>query len=223
MHRPSLIAVTVIAALSLGCSDGGPGNEGSGGHAGASSTSTGGGGQQGGGGAGGGTSSASGGGGNGGAGSSPLVINEISATGTDWVELGNPTASDVDLEGLSLADSDSKGDPDISHATTFASGASIAAHTYALVVAGQDDDGDGKPQTKCLDQGGPATCFYATWKISSSDGDEVFLVDKDGKVLGSVPYPKNAVADGQTYGRLPDMTGPFTATAATPGAPNQVP
>ncbi len=223
MDRNCLLVIALVAAFSTGCADAGPGNEGSGGQGGASSSA--GGGQGGGGhaGGGGGGSSAGGGSDGGGTNTSPIVINEISATGTDWIELGNPSASDVDLADLQLADADSNGDPDASNATKFASGSLVPAHSYVLVVAGENDDGKGQPQTSCLDKGGPATCFYVTWKISSSNGDGVFVLDKDDKVLTSAPYPKSAVPDGDTYGRLPDMTGPFTATAPTPGAPNQVP
>jgi hypothetical protein len=91
------------------------------------------------------------------------------------------------------------------------------------VVGGEKDDGSGLPQTKCLDKDGPATCFYATWKLSSSDGDGVFLIDKKGEVVTSAQYPASAVPDGDTYGRLPDVAGMFTANQPTPGQPNQVP
>jgi hypothetical protein len=33
----------------------------------------------------------------------------------------------------------------------------------------------------------------------------------------------NAVVDGQTWGRLPDLTGSFGANKPTPGAANQAP
>jgi hypothetical protein len=149
-----------------------------------------------------------------------LVINEISAKGDDWVEIGNLSGTDVVLAGLAIADDDGTGNPDMSNPTTFAAGASIPAHGYVLVLAGQNDDGGGMLQTSCLDSSGPASCYYTSWGISSSNGDEIFLLDASGAVLTSVPYPADAVPDGDSYGRLPDMTGAFTSTTPTPAAPN---
>lgn len=51
------------------------------------------------------------------------------------------------------------------------------------------------------------------------------LVDDDDKPVDEVAYPKDkdAVGDGETWGRLPDMTGDFGPSHPTPGAANQAP
>ncbi|HVY45628.1 MAG TPA: hypothetical protein VHB21_07095 [Minicystis sp.] len=113
--------------------------------------------------------------------------------------------------------------PDVSNPTTFAAKTSIPAHGYVVVSCGQSDDGGGILQSTCLTDGRPSMCFHATWNISSSSGDTVFLLGPSGQVLLSTVYPANAVPDGHTYGRIPDMPGDDTATQPTPAAPTQVP
>ncbi len=147
-----------------------------------------------------------------------LVINEISAVGEEWVELYNAGSSPVDLSNVQLADSESDGGPRASRAMRFPSGTMLSPGQYVLVLANQSDAGVG-PQTRCLD-GGPTTCFHATWSLSASRGEVVWVLGSTGDVTLQELYPMNATADGQTWGRLPNGTGSFAVNRATPGAAN---
>lgn len=152
-----------------------------------------------------------------------VVVNEISARDGDWVELGNPGPEPADLGGFGLCDSDSAGRCNLLDALWFPVGTQLAAGEFLLVVGDQlPEDGPG-PHTACLADGGPSSCFYATWKVSASRGETVFLISPDGEVLTELTYPSEATVAGQTWGRLPDFTGEPTATAPTPGAANAAP
>ena len=151
---------------------------------------------------------------------SDVVINEISASGDDWVELVNRGDAPFDLGDHALADTD-MGAPKLSEAVRFPAGTTLAPGEFLLVLADQMTAPAG-PQTMCL-PGGPDTCFHALWAISAKDGERVHLVSPEDEVLADADYPPNAVPLGQTWGRLPDGTGAFAANAPTPGAANQGP
>ncbi len=154
-------------------------------------------------------------------GSANLVINEISAAGDEWVELYNAGTAPFDLSFLRVADSESDGGPRASRAMRFPAGTMLSPGQYVLVLANQSDAGVG-PQTRCLD-GGPSTCFHATWSISASRGETVWVLSSTGDVTLQELYPMNAAADGQTWGRLPNGTGAFAVNRPTPGALNAAP
>jgi len=46
----------------------------------------------------------------------------------------------------------------------------------------------------------------------------VFFISPNDQVLSKLEYPIEAVPAGQTWGRLPDLTGEPAANAPTPGA-----
>ncbi|WP_437783289.1 lamin tail domain-containing protein [Sorangium sp. So ce1097] len=172
-------------------------------------------------------SSGSGGNGPGGTGAggdvtTTVVVNEISARGGDWIELGNPGPAAADLGGFGLCDSDDLGQCNTSDALRFPQGTQLAPGAYLLVVGDQAVEAGPGPHTTCL-SGGPSTCFYATWKVSASRGEKVFLISPNNQVLTELEYPIEAAADGQTWGRLPDLTGEGAVTAPTPGAANAAP
>jgi hypothetical protein len=155
---------------------------------------------------------------------SHAVINEISAKGGDWVEILNPGGAPLDLSGFGLCDDvdpAAGSECDKATAARFPKGTTLPPGGYLLVV-GNQPAGDGVgPHVDCLADGGPTTCFYATWKVSSSSGETVHLVDADDAPIDEVHYPADAVPSGETWGRLPDGTGIFAANLPTPGAPNQ--
>lgn len=156
------------------------------------------------------------------AGASAVVINEIRASGDDWVELFNPTTAAVDLSGFGLADTDPDGGaPRLSLAVRFSPGTTLAAGEYLLVLAGQNDAGVGV-QTRCVD-GGPSRCFHAGWSISASNGETVSLVNARSEVVARENYPANAAPSGSSWGRLPNGSGPFAVNQPTPGARNAAP
>lgn len=151
-----------------------------------------------------------------------LVINEVRAVTEDWVEILNVDDVDANLSGLALADQDTNGTPKLAEAVRFVEGEKLAPGEYLLVVANLMTANPG-PQTTCLAMGGPSRCYQATWGVSGSNGEQVFLLSPKDLVLDTVLYPVNAVPDGQSYCRLPNGEGTFAACAATPGAANSAP
>ncbi|WP_437736052.1 lamin tail domain-containing protein [Sorangium sp. So ce1335] len=209
------LAVLCAAALSAaGCGSGDdPGTSGAPGTGATSASSQG--------------ASGTGGGGQGGTGAggnvtTTVVVNEISARGGDWIELGNPGEAAADLGGFGLCDADDIGQCNTADALRFPEGTQLAPGEYLLVLGDQAVEAGPGPHTTCLADG-PSTCFYATWKVSASRGETVFLVSPDNQVLAELAYPIEAAADGQTWGRLPDLTGEGAVTAPTPGAANAAP
>lgn len=151
-----------------------------------------------------------------------LVINEIRAAGDDWIELKNTSTVSVDLSELSITDSDGPGTPATDHVTTFPSGFVVEPGAYVLVVADLGMAARDGIQTDCLG-GGVASCLEASFGISKSSGDEIFLLDSANNVLMSATYPPNATADDQTWARLPDGTGDFAPASPSPFAANEAP
>lgn len=150
--------------------------------------------------------------------SSPIVVNEISASGDDWIELVNTDSAPFQLENMVVADLDTgTGCPKTTEALTFPAGASIAAGEHLLIVADQAG-APNTPQTSCL--GGPPSCWYAGFGISGSAGDSIFLLD--GTTLQAHgDIPANGAADGESWCRSPDIAGAFgKCTTPTPGAAN---
>lgn len=154
----------------------------------------------------------------------PVVINEIQATGEDWVELVNTGANPVDLGGYGLADTDNaSGGPKVDAAARFPNGTTVAPGDRVFVVAEQDPAAGVGPHDVCLSVGGPASCFYATWGVSGANGEKIFLLAVDDSIVAEGEYPMNAATAPNTWGRLPDGTGDFQETAPTPGEANAAP
>ena len=151
-----------------------------------------------------------------------LVVNEMRASGDDWVELFNAGSTAVDLGGYGLADLDpDAGTPRLSAAVRFPAGTTLLPGGYLFVLANVAEAGVG-PQSQCL-AGGPSPCFHASWAISASRGETVSVVDPAGRVVAQGLYPANAVPSGQSWGRLPNGAGELVANRPTPGAANQGP
>jgi hypothetical protein len=144
-------------------------------------------------------------------------INEISAT-EDWVELF-AQGGDVDLGGFTLADQESPGVPKLDEGLVFPEGTQLAEGEVLVVVGKFAPPAEGL-QTTCLPDGGPETCYQAAFGISDGSGDALFVIDPEGTVVEQVDYPAGAAADGESWARIPDGTGPFQAAAPSPGAAN---
>lgn len=151
-------------------------------------------------------------------GSSAIVINEVQGKTDDWVELYNAGNDTVSLGGMTLADKDSNGCPKLASALTFPASATLPKGGYLLVV-GKKTPATGV-QTKCLTTGGPKTCWQMAFKVSSTNGDGIFLV-QNKQVVGSVAVPAGILSDTQSWGRSPNGTGDFKGMPPTPGAANQ--
>jgi len=148
-----------------------------------------------------------------------LVVNEIHAIGDDWVEIFNAGAAPVSLTHLRLADSDSMGLPDQGAAVDLDPAGSLDPGAYLVVLANLGGSANSGVQTDCSPLDVPR-CLEASFGISDSRGDVLFLIDSSDTVLSRVDYPPNTTDATQTYGRLPDGTGPFLVTVPTPGAAN---
>jgi hypothetical protein len=168
---------------------------------------------------GGGTSSGTGGGsaasGGGTAQNGGAVVNEIVARGgNEYVELYNPGSTALDLSGYSVTDSHDDGGPDTGKSVRFDTGTMLDSHAFALIMCGRDAGG---PSTVCA---GGSSCWEATWSISNSRGETVWILDPSNQVVGQTHYPAGGADAGRSYGRLPDGTGNFQETSKTPAAPN---
>ena len=129
--------------------------------------------------------------------SSPLVINEVTSVGDDFVELFNTGATAVDPNGLILTDSEPA-----KHALTLEGYEPVQSGGYLLIDA--DALGFG---------------------LGGEDAAQLFAAGTD--VTSSAAEPLDAVSwdepTNPSLGRSPDGTGDFTATAsATPGEANDV-
>jgi Mrp family chromosome partitioning ATPase len=136
--------------------------------------------------------------------SSVVRINEVSAAAgreNDWIELANPGTRPVDLSLMFLSD-----DPDEPRRWAFPAGTIIPAGGYLVVRAG-----DGSAAAPALN-----TAFGL-----SAGGETLLLVDADARgntILDSVAFA--ALAEGTSWGRLPDASGAFRPVSPTPGKPN---
>lgn len=106
-----------------------------------------------------------------------LYINEIYASGDDWVELYNSTNNTKNISGYVIQD-----DGEASY--TLPEGTLVAAKGYLVIFC---DDGN--------------TGLHTNFKLSS-DGETVTLKNSEGEIAEAVLYPK--LDNGQSYGRYPD-------------------
>jgi hypothetical protein len=150
--------------------------------------------------------------------SGQLVINEISADGDDWIELFNAGVGPVDLSGMKVCDQEEPGVPKLEDAIIIPDDTVLEPGAYLFILADQDTPAEGF--TDVCDPG-PAPCLQAGFGLSQGDGDEVFVLDFEDVLVTSEPYPADAAVEPTTWGRLPNGTGDFTVTAATPGAENE--
>ena len=135
-----------------------------------------------------------------------VVINEVFASGSspaapDWVELENLTPAAIDLGGYQMRDNL------VADLTKLPAGTSIAARAYLIVYC--DDQADG----------GIPSGVHLPFKLSSSKGDEVHLLDPAGTELDETIFGADVPSD-KSWGRLPDGTGGFVRTTPTEGQPN---
>ena len=147
---------------------------------------------------------------------SGVVVNEV-MLGPDWIELKNLGTTTFDLSGWMLADSASGAGtgPKATERLVFPPNTKIVPGGYLLIRAGQSLDA-GITDTACLD-GGVSFCFLASFGLSRSKGDGVYLLKADETVSDSTEFGANAVPSGSAWARLPDGTGAFALTT-TPTA-----
>lgn len=117
-----------------------------------------------------------------------LFINEISASGDDWVELYNSTGEAKDISGYEIQD-----DGEVAY--ELPEGTVVPANGYLVILC---DDGNS----------GLSTNFKL-----SSDGETVTLKNTDNQIAEAVTYPK--LDNGQSYGRYPDGSDDFSISGVT--------
>lgn len=151
------------------------------------------------------------------AGDASVLLNEIAAS-DEWIELVASGSSSVDISGFRVADRNKDGGPKLEEALTFPPGTVLSPKAYVIVQGGGLDGGG-----KACPDGGQRYCFNAEFGISNKNGESVYLIDKAGAVVGTVDYPPQAAASGETWGRLPSgvPSAAFGKALPTPGAANQ--
>ncbi|MEZ4410557.1 MAG: lamin tail domain-containing protein [Polyangiales bacterium] len=149
-----------------------------------------------------------------------VVLNEVRAQGADWVELYNDGDQTADLAGWVVADSDDDGGVRTDEAARLPAGATLAPRTFLVIEADVADAATGAAM-QCV-MGAVMRCYQANFGISASRGEAVHLLDATGREVDTARYPGGAaVADGQSFARIPDGLGAFAPATPTPGAPNR--
>ncbi|HET9054246.1 MAG TPA: lamin tail domain-containing protein, partial [Cyclobacteriaceae bacterium] len=117
-----------------------------------------------------------------------LFINEIYASGDDWIELYNSTDHTKDISGYILHD-----DGDAEY--RLPEGTLVEPGGYLVIFC---DDGN--------------TGLHTNFKLSS-DGETVTLKNADNEIAEAVTYPK--LDKGQSYGRYPDGASELSISGIT--------
>jgi len=137
-----------------------------------------------------------------------LVINEFMASNDatiadqdgefdDWIELYNNGASSIDISGYSLSD-----DRDNLAQWAFPVGTSIAANSYLIVWADNDEDQAG---------------LHTNFRLSGG-GETIYLTDAAGAFVDTIEY--NDQTTNISFGRIPNGTGDFQVMNPTFNAEN---
>lgn len=127
-----------------------------------------------------------------------VVINEVESNGdpvADWFELYNTGTTDADISGWKVLDNDDSHTP-----LVFPAGTVLKPGAFArFYTEGAQAPGGGKG-------------------FGLGGNDKVRLFAADGTAVDEAGWSAHAA---DTWGRLPDGTGAFTDTKATPGAKNE--
>jgi hypothetical protein len=152
-------------------------------------------------------------------GAGDIVINEIRATGGDWIELYNGGHAATDLSDWRLADGGLGGEARLAAAVRFPGGTVVPPGGYLLVVS--EGGKKNAAATRRLCSGRPAApCLAAAWRIDNNKGETVRLFAADGTLAAEASVPAGAVPKGRTWARQPDGSGEFGVAEPTPGRPN---
>ncbi len=125
-----------------------------------------------------------------------LVLNELNCAGRAWIEVANAGTRTANAAGFILTD----GGGEARHRYVVPAGVAIAPGGL-FVVSRQDEDEDG-----------------LTFGIDC-DGETIDLIAPNGARVDRAEFV--AMRRTTTWGRLPDARGPWQATRATPGEPNE--
>lgn len=117
-----------------------------------------------------------------------LYINEIYASGEDWVELYNSLEISKNMSGYRIYDN-----PDAKY--ILPAGTTIPAKGYLILT--------------CNDLG---TGLNTNFKLTSA-GETVYLENASGTLINRVTFP--ALNEGQSYGRYPDGSATLAISGST--------
>lgn len=124
-----------------------------------------------------------------------IYINEIYASGEDWIELFNEGTTAINLSGYKIYD-------DPSNKYTLPIGTTIPANDFLVILANDLNTG-----------------LNTNFKLTSA-GETVYLENVDGNVIDKVTFP--VLLNNQSYARIPDGTTSLLITGyPTQGEPNQ--
>ncbi|HVW27820.1 MAG TPA: lamin tail domain-containing protein [Polyangiaceae bacterium] len=156
---------------------------------------------------------------------SDVVVNEMSASGDEWLELYNSSSRDFDLSHYGVTDTDkTTGSPRLDKAARFPAGTKITGKGFTLVLLGKKNSTPGPYSSDACLAGVDVGCFYADFSISEARGEAVHLLSPDDTAVVDTFYPANLAFDAGsnlTACRIPDGTGDLVACDATPGAKNR--
>ncbi len=121
---------------------------------------------------------------------------------TDWIEIRNPNATPVALDGWALTD-----DPLLPQRWTFPAGTTLAANSYLVVFASGKDRND------------PAGELHTNFKLSAA-GEYLALARPDGTVAREFTPTFPAQYADVSYGQANDGATAAYLPVPTPGAAN---
>ena len=144
-----------------------------------------------------------------------FTLNEISGKGEEWAELFNAGVSAVDISGYKVSEANKDGGAPKTGGFAFPPNTTIPAGGY-IVVMGASEGG-----IPCVAPAG-IPCYQASFLVSNSSGETIYLLAPDDKIVDRGDYPANTIASGHGWGRFPNGTGPFQIVNKTPGAANKL-
>jgi hypothetical protein len=148
-----------------------------------------------------------------------LVVNEIEATGTEFVELLNTGTAPVDLSALRFTDDD-MGMPNASHVTALPAGVVLHTGERLVIVTNVSGAAPGLSMGADCMLTGVDRCMQASFGISNTNGDAAYVLASDDSIVAEAHYPAMGAPDERSYGRLPDGSGAFATCTPTPDAAN---
>lgn len=157
-------------------------------------------------------------------GSLTLVINELMPQDGDYAEIVNTSALPLSLDGLSVADGEGIGSPppDPSHRTAIPAGITLAPGEHFVIAMNfGGSTRTGLQTSPALCRGAPR-CIQTSYGLSVS-GPDTFAVLRAGVVLVSSVWlgeGPTGLRSGESWCRLPDVTGAFGRCSPTAGAVN---
>jgi hypothetical protein len=151
--------------------------------------------------------------------SSGLVVNEIEATGTEFIELFNDGTAPVDLSALRITDDDA-GMPNAAHATMLPAGIVLHTGERFVVVTHVTSPPAGLQMGAACTISGVDRCLLVSFGLSNGSGDAAYVLASDDSIVAQASYPAMGAPTGSSYCRLPDGTGAFATCTPTPGAVN---